>query len=265
MIDDITYGRMVQGWRAGQTLAAIARDVRCQPATVSRWLKRGAPPSHRLPRIVSVQALKKRKARMQKAVVLAETIQQQLRTRLTPKRRKAVTRWVAVNQWPSAASIARTIGNVSAKTIIRDLRRADLKLFAQPCGPLLSAAHKKRRLQFCRKMLRGNKRLMSRLLFSDEKWFDSQTKQPVKVWARSQSRIPARYSDQGAARLLVLGFISKTRKHLQVCEQPRMDTPHYKKMLTKEKKCLCWPGKTTQHRTRSSLATLVPAEPRGAA
>ncbi len=118
-------------------------------------------------------------------------------------------------------------------------------------------------------MLRGKKGLLKRLMFSDEKWFDSQTKQHVMVSAPSPRSIPARYSDQGAARLLVLGFTSKTRKHLQVCEQPRMDTAYYRKMLTKVKTTVLkghvlQQGNAAPH-NRSSLATLVPAEPRGAA
>jgi hypothetical protein len=68
---------------------------------------------------------------------------------------------------------------------------------------------------------------MQKLVFTDEKWFDSQTKRNVKLWGRGPADLPSRWVDQGAARVLVWGAISMTSKRLHFVDASSINADEY--------------------------------------
>jgi transposase len=80
-------------------------------------------------------------------------------------------------------------------------------------------------------MLQLSQAAMDKIVFTDEKWFDSQTKRNVKLWARTPAGLPSRWVDQGAARCLVWGAVSLTSKRLHFVDATSIDADEYAKII----------------------------------
>jgi transposase len=128
----------------------------------------------------------------------------------------------------------------------RDLRAVGMKPWSTGRGPKLTDTDKARRLKFARAMLRKGKAYLGRIMFSDEKYFDMQTKRHVKLWGREAPPHGGSMVQKGAT-VFVLGFISATTRILEFVNCPTdtttgkkkgLDSERYGKLLTKHKAVL---------------------------
>jgi len=239
-VADEHYGAFHALWREGATKSSIAAQFKVSRTTVTRWLDRAQCPSvvsreHDFTKAKDRFRIAKRRKAVQS--LIQETCVE-TRQKKSPIRRKVTSRQVVVMKYPSAPAVARQLGNVSAKTVVRDLKAMGFKLFSQPSGPLLTEKGRVARVLFCRRVLRMSKENRRKILFSDEKWFDSQTKRFTKVWTLDPRLLPARFTTQGGPKLLVLGFISDKTKALDVCKVKTMDNHVYEEFLTKRRAML---------------------------
>lgn len=236
-VRDQDWGAFRALHNAGWPKRKIAGKYNVACRTVSRWLNSDTPPSVACTRTLSQETVAHIASRRRRVKRLIEQTVDSVRQKFSPIRKARTVRVVKMRAYPSAAAVARALGDTSSKTVVRDLKEMGYKQFSQPSGPHLTPQHKKQRVDFCKWML-DNPEVMRLLMFSDEKWFDSQTKRKVKMWATDCTGLPTRFTDQGAARLLVLGFISKTHKRLLVLDEDKMDTELYRKQLLKVKEML---------------------------
>jgi hypothetical protein len=153
------------------------------------------------------------------------------RNRVSAKGRRVTPVTVEERNYPSAAAVARKLGNVSAKTVCRDLKHLGMKQWATGVGPQLKPEDKRVRVRLARRMLRMNKSEFDRMMFSDEKIFDLQTKRFVKLWG---TRPPTGVSGshvQGGPHVFVLGFMSRTAKRLVFIDEGTMTADVYERQL----------------------------------
>jgi hypothetical protein len=137
-----------------------------------------------------------------------------------------VARKVRKVLFPSPASVARELGhssglNVSVTTVRNDVAASGLKCYSRPKVPLLSEADRPARKTFVRAQIRRPKRELESLLFSDEKWFDSDDHgSRVMYCPRGQQKqhlIPREMS-QSRAKVFVWGCIGVGRRFIKVVQ-----------------------------------------------
>lgn len=217
---------------AGRSVAAIARKFRIARTTATRWLQRETLPSTARPAPPLTKDTVKRRKKVL-ALCLAERTE--VRQRISPVRRCVRERYITLRTYSSAAAIARQMNNdgwdVSKSTVTRDLHALGLKCWRSGTGPVLSEEQRKYRVIFCRRMLRMSKCNRQRIMFSDEKWFDSSTRKFVSYWAPNAQKMPSGGYVQGGPKVLVLGFISRTRRRLCVIDADAMNMELYRAEL----------------------------------
>lgn len=127
-----------------------------------------------------------------------------------------VTRKLKKLMYPSPAAVARALkcegtASVSRATVERDLKALNLKCYCRPVCPFLTDAQTEARLKFARALLRSKADFWEKLIFTDEKWFDSndsgQRFQYHERRKQKGSLIPREYT-QAAAKCFVWGAIS---------------------------------------------------------
>ena len=228
---DVAWGQARLWLEQGKSQGVIAKKLGVARSTLQRWLKSDVPPSQK-PKAVRPLS-KERRARAKKCVALIQETEVKVRKKVSPVRRLVTLRPVTVRKYPSAAAVARKLGNVSAKTVVRDLKKAGLRLWSEPHGPVLTADLKKKRVVFCKDMLKTIRDPKCKpVMFSDEKQWDTQTKRKQKQWAPDPQRLQGTNIDQGAARLQVLGFISRTHRRLVYLDPEPVTAAVYQRHLT---------------------------------
>lgn len=238
-MSDAAYGVLVNMYGQRKNITEIAKKLKTSRATVRKWIDIGKPPSQvKEPRKRSLAVQKRLKARRDIVVRLISQVETVVHTRFTPVRKKRVDQKQTVRTFASAAAIARHVTAVhgipmSGRTAIRDLRAAKFKLFSPGNGPeMLHLAHvRKRRVRFARRVLRLSAKLRRRIMFSDEKVFDSQTVSRRKQWGRQAKDVPTGKSVQGGPKLMVLGFIARNAKRLMVLPEGTMNSEGYQKAI----------------------------------
>ena len=233
---DFDYG-MIRGlYEKRANIAAIARRMKRSRATIAAQLANPMRPSLRV-RSKSQTVEKRMKARRDKVVKLIQKVSLQDRQRISPKGRRVTDVKVEVRDFPSARSVARHLGNVSARTVCRDLHARGLRQWCSGFGPKLSQTDKEVRVKRARAMLQMSKARTSRIMFSDEKYFDLQTKRFVKLWGKTPP--PHSGSDvQGGEQVLVLGFISRTNRRLDIIEEGTINADVYRRHLMAYKRII---------------------------
>lgn len=226
-VTDEVVGRFKAMWDEGYTVTAIAARHKYCRKTVSTWLNGGTLPSERQREIA---------ARRRAVAALARRSRKEVRTRYTVKRRLKRTSVVTVRPFASARAVAREITRrkgevVSERTVRRDLRAVGMKPFSQPKGPHLTDAHRAYRREFAKRMLRFSKAKRMKILFSDEKYFDTRTHRFMTYWDYQARDLPSGGYVQGGPKLMVLGFIGRSVKKLILCTDKTMTTDVYRAHL----------------------------------
>lgn len=135
--------------------------------------------------------------------------------------------------YPSPASVRRVLASdhaivVSRTTIRRDIAALQLKAFVRPVGPKHDRADAVKREAFCRWILRQPRKYLRRIIFSDEKYFDTNFHGNKFQYARSRKGLLTREKSQGGASVFcwiaighgvrILVFVTYAGKGMEASE-----------------------------------------------
>lgn len=240
MINDATYHQIHALKARKRSILHISRALKISRPTVRRWAGSKLPPSQvKGVRRASTPCRQKIAARRRKVEKLCQATHVETHRRVTPKRRLVRVTQQTVRSFPSAAAITRELnrtsnGNpINTKTVLRDLRVQGFKPYRQPKGTALSKEQRATRVAFAKRMLRSSKARRDRLMFSDEKYFDTKLRRFYSFWAKSPQTIPACGYVQQGPKVMFLGFISRTHRRLVACEPENMTAESYAQELGK--------------------------------
>lgn len=141
--------------------------------------------------------------------------------------------------FPSPAAVSRQMANegftdCSLSTIRRDLLSLGMRCFKRPRKPSLTEDQKVTRVKFAKALLRKPLKWFPTLLFTDEKWCDSNDNGGLHQWALTSSAkhvlIP-RQQSQAAPKVFVWGCIGVGVKKLVFVEfaQGGMNAAEYRR------------------------------------
>lgn len=232
------------GWAQIRALAyskfstrKISKLCQCSRSTVFNALKQAIPPSERVaqrgpmnPRVARL--LVGRRLKVKKLIAKRHTatgskiVKQRGRPRKDGTKRPqwTVTRKSEKLSFPSPASVARQLTldgtAVSASTIRRDLTVLGFVCYRRPRVQRVCADDFENRLQFCRWLLRKPKSYTDNIVWTDEKWCDSNDAGCMFQWAPKGERgllIP-RETEQFPPKIFIWGAIWVGGRHLVVVQ-----------------------------------------------
>jgi len=237
---DAAWGLLRGAVFAGYSVTKVADEYKTSRHRVYNALKSEAPPSatkaarpppnsqFRRQRMARARETK-RLAMKSKVVVQKKIVKARGRPRLDGKPRKqwTVTRRVRKLEFPSARKIAREMNlNGNFKTsrwkTARDLHMLGLKPYVRPVVQRVSATEIEKRLLFSRKMVRMPQSKFKKLIFSDEKWFDSNDNGDRFQWLQPCDRktgcgVFPREHEEYAAKVLVWCAVGVGFRVLTIC------------------------------------------------
>lgn len=218
----------------GETKTFVARTLGVDRATIRLWAKRSSPPSqkHRRTRVTN-QMLLRRAAVDQ----LASKTVSVTRTRLTPKRKKPVSRPIRRKPYDTVSKVCRALNSEKMmkccpSTVRKDLIVLGYKSKRRPTGPYLTSADMKQRVTLCTNYLRNP----YDIAFSDETNIDSNEFNDTRTeWVKEGQFPLQRCMEQGPASLTCWGVIAKDFRYLIVVpsDQGRMTAEKYQQIMLK--------------------------------
>ena len=223
---------LIKEWHSQRvTITAIARSLKIARSTVRFHLHAAHPPSRRVkpqPPGVSqakIAEIKRRRQLVDKAAAAKQVI---------TRKAKRSTRTYVRKLYPSPNAIAqylRTRGiNVSATTVRRDLIAVGYRARRRRVVPYLNSKMKAVRVQACQEMLNVNDALkidINRLLFSDEKRFDSDDHTHCFDWVKEGELPIGREHDTNATKVMVWGVVGVNFRHLVILKDGGIDAARY--------------------------------------
>lgn len=211
IVDDATWGAMTYLRKQGKTYAQISAELNVSRSSVHRSLTASAPPSvrNKNQRQASRSTRAKLKKRRQVVVQLA-------------KKKKIVEGWrgksgraqpivIRRRVFPSIRRIAREMRrrgfSVSDSTVRTDLISSGLLAKVKPRGPRRRIGDKAERLKFARRWLRKGKKVMTQIIFSDEKLCDTNDHGSRFEWCEKEERASHMERDRFAPKIHVWGAV----------------------------------------------------------
>ena len=143
------------------------------------------------------------------------------------------------SKFGSPAAVCRQLGQVSASgpsvaTVRRDLQSNiaghPLKCYRRPTRTELSPEHMAKRVTFCRRMIRLGMQHAARIVFSDEKWFDSNDHGTPYQWCPTRRRVRPRTGVQAPPKVFIWACIGVGFKKLVILhfgEEKALAHPQY--------------------------------------
>jgi len=143
-----------------------------------------------------------------------------------PRPEFEVTRRVEKLAFPSTRKIARQLHHskgtkVHRTTVARDLHASGLSPYIRPKAQRLMLQEKQRRLAFCQRMLKLPSSYRKSILFSDEKWFDSNDAGHRVMWLSREERDEAmivRETEEYAPKCFVWAVIGVGFRRIVACD-----------------------------------------------
>lgn len=116
--------------------------------------------------------------------------------------------------YPSPAAVRRVLAQnhsitVSRTTIRRDLKATGLKAYVKPRGPRINRLDEAKRLVFCRWIDRQPKRYLQRIVYSDEKIFDTDDHQNIFQYSANRDAVHIRQRAQGGPTVFAWAAIGE--------------------------------------------------------
>lgn len=230
---DAHWGAIKAAVGDGVTYGKLARRFGISYATVQRWANRDTPPSETTRRKPAKDSAKRIATRRKRVRALALKTQVVERTSYSPVRRKPTTRSVTIRPFNSAIKIARALKDVTPKTIQRDLHALGLTNYKRPSGPFLTPQNKAYRVRIAKLVVKFTNKQLANLMFTDEKWFDTQTKRVLSYWdiAPTSEGAGVIAQEERKNKLLLIGFISANHRRLKVVDADAIDSECYRREL----------------------------------
>jgi hypothetical protein len=214
-VSDVMFGAMKE---SRQSHAALAIRFGLARSTVIYWRARKTPPSataatRQTPR-ADCKKINRRKALVAR---LVRTTVQRIGVHFTPKKRIRKERTLQLPMFRSPRAIADEVRrkmpgvSVSASTVRRDLESMEFGAYRRVRGPLLLQRHKETRVEFCL-----TNACLDHMVFSDEKWFNSDDNSSAWEWRKRGEVGSVRHKTQGAPKIQIWGAIGRNFKKLVV-------------------------------------------------
>lgn len=248
---DAFWGRTNAMHSMGATVLEIAKALRCSRCKVYKALARKVPPStlqlkgpNQTRKAMSVTQRRRRVELLAKKKVIIQakkTVMQRGRPRKDGRQRPSyeIIRTVTKFAFPSPRAIARQLGvegcETSLATVRRDLLSMGYHAYRRPKTCQLSPMQAENRNSFCKRVLKWPKGDLGRIIFTDEKWFDSNDSGVLYQWAKSGERhtVLPRERVQSPPKCYVWGAIGVGWRFLVVIRQGSVTGESYRK------DCLC--------------------------
>jgi DNA-binding MarR family transcriptional regulator len=247
-IDDVAHGMILAWLDANMSFREIALKLNVSHSTVTRHVDNvddcGVPiaPSvrqKRRPPPVSAKHrrdIAKRRARSVKLITTKNVTVREIQ-----RARSVVTKRIVKFPFGSPALVARVLkrekfANCSVSTVRRDIRASGLVLRRRPKGPTHSAPSKAQRLRFCTAQLRKSMAWRLRVLFSDEKWFDTDDHGRWQQYCRPDERAEMRTTSQFPPKIIIWAVIGIGFRFIVVHVRKGTDTAAPKAKLGRPRK-----------------------------
>jgi transposase len=223
---------LIKEWHSQRvTISEIARSLKIARSTVRFHVNAAHPPSRRAkPLPPGVSAAKAAEIKRRRRLVDQAAAAKEIITR----KAKRSTRTYVRKLYPSPQAIAqylRTRGfNVSATTVRRDLLAVGYHARRRRVVPYLNSKMKEARVHACQEMLTANSTLkldINRLLFSDEKRFDSDDHTHCFDWVKEGDLPIGREHDTNATKVMVWGVIGVNFRHLVILKDGGINAVRY--------------------------------------
>ncbi|MDO9353860.1 MAG: transposase [Solirubrobacteraceae bacterium] len=229
-VNDVGF-HLIQEWHSQkQPIAEIARRLGIARSTVRSHIQSDTPPSQRAkPQPPGVSPAKiAEMSRRRQIVKHAASAKQVIK-----RHAKRSTRVYVRKLYPSTNAISRYLRthgyNVSPSTVRRDLIVMGVRARRRRTVPYLNPHMKAERVRQCRDMLNGNTLRFdkNKLLFSDEKRFDSDDHSHVFDWVAEGVPTLPRQHDTNSSKIMVWGVIGVNYRHLVVLKAGSIDAARY--------------------------------------
>lgn len=230
---DALWGQACALHWAGVPVGEIAGLLECSRHVIYSCIRERLPPSLRSrksrksPHRASVsrrRQLVKKLAQQHVQVVAKKTVQARGRPRKdgTPRASYVVEKVLLKSKFGSPAAVKRELNmmgfDVGKTTVRNDFLACGLKAYRRPSACALTDSDAARRLLFANKVVRFPAALLRGIIFSDEKWFDSNDRGDVYQWATSRKAIIPREHIQAPAKVFVWGAIAVGWRFLKVID-----------------------------------------------
>lgn len=256
--NDFKKGYVTALLAQGVSQTSAAKLAKCSRSSVQRLLqnnehrgrkKRRAPPAKK----AQMNARRRRiKTLITHTIAVRGTRVKKVRGRPrndgTPRVMYDVHRSLRKLTHPSPQLVARALANegqaVSARTVHRDLKAMGYHPYVRRKVPFVTLGGEGLRLKFARTILRKPVSEVNLILFSDEKWFDSNDNGVRYQWARKGDKthlLPKNF-EQMPAKVFVWGVIGVGFRFLRVLhfeDGGRMKSDDYIEQCLKPLKRVC--------------------------
>jgi hypothetical protein len=232
--DDIVWAQVHSLRACGVPVKEIAETMDCGRNVIYYCLSHRTPPSLRRRSSSATPAARGIAARRRLVRKLAtqsdkihakKTVQVRGRPRKdgTPRASFVVEKVLVKAKYPSPAAVSRELAQshgikVGRSTVRRDMESMGFRAYRRPAVCALTIDDQKRRRSFVSKVLRFPQKVFNDIVFTDEKWFDSNDRGDLYQWSCKRSAVIPRERIQAPAKVFVWGAIGVGWRYLKVVD-----------------------------------------------
>lgn len=224
IVTDALWGQLRALVASGNSVVKVSQLAKCSRSVVYNAINMDTPPSERKravkrPDTKAKRARDKRRAavkmlaRKRTTIIARKLVKARGRPRHDGRARaqwyveKKVIRPAFRSPQAMARELTRTGTPISASTVRRDLESNGFTAVRIPKAPPLRDADKVARVKFAKRMLRETQDEHRQLVFSDEKWFDSNDHGDGYEWVDKTMKRSRRETCQSPPKVYVWGAI----------------------------------------------------------
>lgn len=224
-VDDGVFWQMVGMRRAKKSIQWIAKELDLSPRCVSMNLALGDPRRRQKKKRKPSPAVKKRRLLVEKLltkrVIVEEVGPPTLNKNGTVRKNSRVKRCQTRHPTGSLSRTRRALAvdhgiRVSRSQVHRDKNACGLFARRRPKGPERYVGDEYLRLKYCKDNLEFAKKNAGKVIFVDEKQFDSMDSDVYAYTKNAKERAPARERNRFPPRVHVFGAVAKGFRFLHV-------------------------------------------------
>lgn len=205
-VNDVRYGQIQALLQFGLSVCEVSERLKLDHKVIRYWANRPAP-SLRGRKARNAQQSRRQSKRRTLVRKLVEFSCERTAVRYTPVRRTRRERKVIIYPYQSPAAIARALCvehhlTVSSSTVRNDLLEMGYRAVRRRKVPRMTSRHMEDRVAFGRSFLGRPAAYRVRIIYADEKQFDTNEAFPEAQWTRgSAGNARGRLHEQGAPRI----------------------------------------------------------------
>lgn len=232
VVDDVLYGKICGMNVAGLSPRQIAEELKISQRTVRYWTRKSSAPSTKQRRAPAklVSHVQRRRAIVEK---LVRTVKHRDGVDHTPIRRKLKTKKMTLYPFQHPSMIARELTRKYGMTTSRSTVRRDL-LALNFCArkrrriPVLTAEHKKKRVEFGAKA-QLIPDVCARIRIGDEKIFNTNQSMSDFFWIKPGETVPGRDVAQYAPSVQTFIVFGKGYRNIVVIPRKNLNASDWRK------------------------------------